>query len=119
VVGRRGLVVRSQERLLVWHRTHTRGGTQCVMNFSLETQQYLMRTPQQVWVKVLDSSDGTWAGPGSILPNEIHGRERITLLPRSIAVFESRLPDTMRTQAVEAAATAVEETTDAYPAGDL
>ncbi|OHB67513.1 MAG: malto-oligosyltrehalose trehalohydrolase [Planctomycetes bacterium RBG_13_62_9] len=108
-----------RQRLLTWHRTHVRGRTQCVMNFSNESQTFLMGRPQSHWVKILDSADSAWAGPGSILPNEIAGRQRIVLLPRSVAVFAMLSTGERQAEAAQTAAATRDEATDAYPAGDL
>ncbi len=92
LVSKKNMMVQSlpREKLLIWHRTRDTGQFQCVANFSQESQPFLLRAAEAGWNKVLDSADSRWAGPGSILPDEIHGRERVPIRPRSIAVFETR-----------------------------
>jgi maltooligosyltrehalose trehalohydrolase len=119
VASKKNMMVQSlpRDRLLVWHRTHAYGQVQCIMNFSQDAQQFLLRGPQEHWTKVLDSADSQWAGPGSILPHEVPIRQRIPMQRRSIAVFGARLPG--EAEAMQTAAAVIEETTDAHPGGDL
>jgi maltooligosyltrehalose trehalohydrolase len=39
------------------------------------------------WIKLLDSTDKQWDGPGSEVPDEVHPGDVIVLQPRSCAVF--------------------------------
>lgn len=119
VVSKKNMTVLSlpRERLLIWRRTHPTGQFECIMNFSPRSQPFLLRAAETGWQKVLDSADRLWAGPGSTLPETVLSRERISVQPRSIAVFEARVPDEAR--AGQAVATATEEAPDAHPAGNL
>jgi maltooligosyltrehalose trehalohydrolase len=111
IVSKRNMTVQvlPEQGLLAWRRRHAQGQTQCIMSFGSEPGRFPMRTAQGTWRKVLDSADSQWAGPGSILPDEIKGRQRITILPRSIAVYEVRSTDQQEADAAEAAAAIMEE----------
>lgn len=111
VVGRRNMIVQvfTDEQMLAWHRRHTQGRTQCVMNFSNETQEFPLPAAQGAWRKALDSADVQWAGPGSTLSDKVQDRQRLVILPRSIAVYEIRRAEELETRTAQAATT-VEET---------
>ena len=119
VVSKKNTVVQSlpREKLLIWHRIRAEGQFQCVMNFSTDQQQCLLRATEAGWNRILDSADSRWAGPGSLLPDDLHGRRRIPIQPRSIVVFEAR----SRSEALvtQAAPAVIEEADNARPTGDL
>jgi maltooligosyltrehalose trehalohydrolase len=122
VVSKRNLAVRSlpRQKILMWHRRQKGGQAECLMNFSQESQQIRVRALQGDWTKVLDSADVKWEGPGSTLPEALRDRERVTMPPRSIAVFRAGASRARKEWAAAEAATTVRgEMTDAYSPGDL
>jgi maltooligosyltrehalose trehalohydrolase len=78
----------STKRILLRHRCIGDRQVQCVMNFSQTEQKLQMYAPQKGWVKILDSADKKWKGPGPQLPSTILGKQKITIPPLSLAVFE-------------------------------
>jgi maltooligosyltrehalose trehalohydrolase len=78
--------------ILLWHRRIGNRQIQCVMNFSDKKQKLPIYAPQKSWVKILDSADRKWKGPGSQLPSKIMNKQQVTICPWSIAIFEQKQP---------------------------
>ena len=78
----------STKRVLLWRRRIGDRCIQCVMNFSSIEQKLRMYVPQRGWIKILDSADKKWAGPGSQLPPTLRGRKQVIMPAFSVAVFE-------------------------------
>jgi hypothetical protein len=43
--------------------------------------------PAGLWNKVIDSSDSTWNGPGSLLPERIQNNDQVTMHGQSVALY--------------------------------
>ncbi len=109
-----------QEKVLTWHRTHTRGQAHGIMNFSDTVQQFPLRAPENNWIKVLDSADNRWDGPGALLPEQIHDGREVSMPPKSIAVFQAGPAEVMEEEATAQATVGVgPETSDADSAGNI
>lgn len=75
-----------------WNQTHQ---VLCLLNISPEAAQFKITLPPGTWKKLLDSTEATWGGAGSDLP-EILPTERsatvsqqtIQMKPHSVAIFE-------------------------------
>jgi len=80
----------SKKQILLWHRHIGDRQIQCVMNFSQAEQKMQMYAPQNVWTKILDSTDKKWKGPGSRLPSTILGKQKVAIPALSLAVFEQK-----------------------------
>jgi maltooligosyltrehalose trehalohydrolase len=89
---KKGIAVRSlsKKQILLWHRRIGIRHIQCVMNFSKAEQKLRMYAPQKGWVKILDSADTKWAGPGSLLPSTLRGKRQVIMPALSVAVFNSK-----------------------------
>jgi len=59
------------------------------MNFDTNSQEVSLPVSQRTWVKVLDSADPKWEGPGALRMETVARRQRVTMPPRSIAVFQA------------------------------
>jgi len=84
------MMVRSlpTKRILLWRRRASDRQIQCVMNFSEVEQKLRMYAPQKGWIKILDSADKKWKGPGPQLPPILGRKQQVTIPPLSVAVFE-------------------------------
>lgn len=78
------------EQILCWHRVFGNRQMQCFMNFSNKASKIQIYAPSGNWVKILDSSDVVWKGPGSKIPSLVRGKTEITLAPFSLTLFEAR-----------------------------
>ncbi len=89
---KRGLEARavSEQLLILEGRCKNGGQTFCVMNFD-NNQVDLSDEHLCVgrWVKVIDSTDEIWSGPGSTLPELLEEREGLIVRPHSFALYRT------------------------------
>ncbi len=112
VVSKRNLMVEClpRQKVMIWHRRHEWGQVSGLMNFSADPQEVPLPLSQRTWVKILDSADPKWDGPGAAQLATAAGRQRVTMPPKSIAVFQAGSAIVAPAQrAAQAAAAAVEE----------
>ncbi len=90
--NRKSLAVRTlpAKQILLWHRRFGNRQIQCLMNFSESEQNLKMYAPHFGWIKILDSADKKWEGPGPQLPNAVGGKQQVLMPPFSVAVFERK-----------------------------
>lgn len=110
-VSKKNLMVESltQQKVMIWHRRHEWGEVSGLMNFDAQPQEVSLPVSQRIWVKILDSSDPNWGGPGGALPSTVPGRQRVTLPPKSIAVFQAGSAVVAEERMAAQATVAVEE----------
>jgi maltooligosyltrehalose trehalohydrolase len=91
VVSKRNLMVEglTRQKVMLWHRRHEWGEVAGLMNFDVDPQEVSLPVSQRTWVKILDSADPKWDGPGPGSLTTVAGRPRATLPPKSIAVFQA------------------------------
>ncbi len=111
VVSRKDLMVESLtgQNVMLWHRRHEWGEVAGLMNFGAEPQEVSLPMSQRTWVKILDSADPKWAGPGAGALVTVAGRRRAALASRSIAVFQAGSAIAARERAAAQATVALEE----------
>jgi len=122
VVSKKHLTVEclAKQRVVAWRRRREWGEIYCLMNFSDQAQQIALPAAQRVWTKILDSSHPRWDGPGAMRLEGAAGRQQVTMMPKSIGVFQAGAPIVMEQQAAaEAAVSAAGGVIDANPAGDV
>ena len=87
--GRKGLRVRSmtESGVLIWHRRFGPQQVQCLINFSRTPRRLRIYAPRGGWIKILDSAEAKWNGPGGELPAEITASRQVVLPALSAAVF--------------------------------
>jgi maltooligosyltrehalose trehalohydrolase len=78
------------KQILFWHRHIRDWQVQCVMNFSKTEQNLQLYAPEKNWIKILDSADKKWKGPGPKLPLIHGGKRQIAMPPLSMAVFRRK-----------------------------
>ncbi len=59
----------------------------CVFNCGKEDREASLPVAEGVWLKTLDSSDGEWAGPGSLAASRVSGPASVVLRGLSLAVY--------------------------------
>jgi maltooligosyltrehalose trehalohydrolase len=112
VVSKKNLTVESltRQRVMLWHRRHEWGEVAGLLNFDAAPQDVLLPVSQRVWVKILDSADPKWQGPGALRTETVAQRQRVMMPPRSIAVYQAGSSVVAgERRAVAAAVAAVEE----------
>ena len=121
VVSRKGFTVDclARQNVLIWHRRHAWGQVHCLMNFNSEAQPVQPPVRQIGWVKVLDSADTRWEGPGATLPETIRDRREVTMPARSLAVYQAGASIGMEPAEAAAVVTVAGEISDADTIGDL
>ncbi|MFH1025513.1 MAG: malto-oligosyltrehalose trehalohydrolase [Nitrospirota bacterium] len=63
----------------------------CCYNFNKQDRSFDIRLPQGAWNKVMDSSDKQWRGPGTLLPEQLKGSNKITLRRESFIVYRRKI----------------------------
>jgi len=76
------------KKLLVLRRWHDGSHILCLENFERQDCTVQVDVSDGRWVKILDSAETKWAGPGSSLPAVIEQAEALTVRRLSFAVFE-------------------------------
>jgi maltooligosyltrehalose trehalohydrolase len=112
VVSKRNLLVEClpRQKVMIWHRRHEWGQVSGLMNFAADLQEVPLPLSQRTWVKILDSADPKWDGPGASQLATAAGRQRVTMPPKSIVVFQAGSAIVAQAQrAARAAVAAVEE----------
>ncbi len=61
-----------------------------LFNFSKTNQKTAVSLPEGKWVKILDSADSRWSGPGATLPAVMKTGDELTVPRESFAVFRSQ-----------------------------
>jgi len=112
VVSKRNLMVEGlpTQKVMIWHRRHEWGQVSGLLNFAADPQEVPLPLSHRTWVKILDSADPKWDGPGASQLVTAAGRQRVTMPPKSIAVFQAESAVVAEAQmAAQAAVSAVEE----------
>jgi maltooligosyltrehalose trehalohydrolase len=76
------------KKLLVLRRWQDGSYILCLENFERQDCTFRVNVPDGRWVKILDSAEEKWAGPGSSLPEVIEQGRALTARKLSFAVFE-------------------------------
>jgi maltooligosyltrehalose trehalohydrolase len=58
-----------------------------LFNFERNDVNIAVSMPAGAWNKLIDSSDGAWDGPGSLLPERVRNNDQVTMHGQSIALF--------------------------------
>ena len=73
--------------VLFLHRWNETDRLFCVFNFNRKVMDLRPSPGEGDWVRLLDSADSPWNGPGTLLPQRIRGDETLTLRGESFAMF--------------------------------
>jgi maltooligosyltrehalose trehalohydrolase len=79
-----------EARILFIRRWKNNSQVFCIFNFNREDTKFSTSLPEENWRKLLDSSDLSWEGPGSLLPESISGGKEVLSLRRHSFVIYSR-----------------------------
>ncbi len=112
VVSKKNLTVEvlPRQKTMLWHRRHEWGEVSGLMTFDTTPQEVSLPVSQRVWVKILDSADPKWEGPGAMRAETADKRQRVIMSPRSMAVFQAGSSVVAgERMAAQAAVAAVEE----------
>ena len=77
-----------QARLILMRRWHGDSHVFCILNFNSNEVMFDAKLPEGSWEKVLDSSETSWLGPGTMLPTMIQGGRCLSVQPLTIAVYQ-------------------------------
>ena len=78
---------REEERLLWMERWKGESRTMCLFNFNERDMTLPFPGTGDKWLKLLDSAEHTWNGPGALLPERVRGKEDMGIRGRSCAVY--------------------------------
>ncbi|MFD1140098.1 malto-oligosyltrehalose trehalohydrolase [Larkinella insperata] len=84
------VTVREDQQTLVLRRCHPDQQVVCLMNFSKQPQSVPTPASAEPWIKLLDSADPLWKGPGAA-PEAASGDFAITLQPESLVIYATSL----------------------------
>jgi maltooligosyltrehalose trehalohydrolase len=84
-----------EDRVLAVRRWNQSSEILGIFNFNDQSVQLSQNIPLGVWLKLLDSSDSRWLGPGANLPDRLDARQAhgIALQPQAVVLFEKELDD--------------------------
>ncbi len=74
-------------KMLVMKRWRDTSEVYIVSNFSSVDREITVSLSKSVWKRILDTSEDTWLGPGTLLPDWITGGKRIIVRKQSMAVY--------------------------------
>jgi maltooligosyltrehalose trehalohydrolase len=75
------------EKLLFMRRWKDEGEVFSIFNFNNTDVRFAAPSIVGVWEKLLDSSENTWNGPGTFLPERITQGEEMTVRSQSLALY--------------------------------
>ncbi len=80
-----------ESKLMLMKRTNETHILIAIFNFDSEEHSLSVEESglSGRFLKILDSADATWAGPGALLPEKVHNARRLRLRPSSVAVFSN------------------------------
>ncbi|MBO0349314.1 malto-oligosyltrehalose trehalohydrolase [Phormidium pseudopriestleyi FRX01] len=76
------------EKLLFVRRWAENSQVFYMINFSTSTVQFEPNIPDGNWQKILDSSEESWKGPGSSLPEVLQPQKSISIPALTVAVYQ-------------------------------
>lgn len=77
-----------EERLIFLRRWHNESQAFCVMNFNKKDMAFRISLPKGRWKKIIDSSQKTWRGPGSLMPEITQDGGELTAKSLSFTLYE-------------------------------
>jgi len=77
------------ERVLLVHRPHKMEGSLLLLNLSPDPLEAEVTLPPGEWVKVFDSSEEEWLGPGASLTCSLKGETRVSMRPWNFALYRT------------------------------
>jgi maltooligosyltrehalose trehalohydrolase len=88
-LDKNGLDVTGDEKKRIVLLRRWNGGSQafCIMNFNQEEVSFRTDLPPGEWLKLADSADKVWDGPGSALPAKITALNELIVRGSSLALY--------------------------------
>ncbi|MFH1778157.1 MAG: malto-oligosyltrehalose trehalohydrolase [Candidatus Omnitrophota bacterium] len=80
-------ICKQGDDFLILQRGFKNSRVLCFMNFNEGKKTLSTELPAGEWLKILDSSEEKWRGPGSLLPETIEKNTTINTAPLSVAVY--------------------------------
>jgi maltooligosyltrehalose trehalohydrolase len=77
-----------EDKLLFLHRWSPNSQIFGIMNFKEKDVTFKATLPSGNWRKIFDSSDSTWMGSGSTVPEKLMHEQEVTICPQSFALYE-------------------------------
>jgi maltooligosyltrehalose trehalohydrolase len=78
----------AEHRFIMLHRWHGSNEIFCMLNFNQKEVTVCPCMSVGNWIKVLDSADETWNGPGSVAPKRIVQGVGLTTRPLSVILYK-------------------------------
>lgn len=79
------------DKLILLKRWHNDNQLYCIMNFNKKDISITADLGGGEWLKIIDSSDKIWMGPGSSLPEKIKNKDNLTIKALSLALYEQKI----------------------------
>lgn len=87
-LSKENLTASLEGNVLIIRRKHSRSDVTAVMNFAKEDTSISLDLQGKTGVKIIDSSDRSWRGPGSFTPDCILKIEKIDIRPLCFVLYE-------------------------------
>jgi maltooligosyl trehalose hydrolase (EC 3.2.1.141) len=75
------------KKVIFIHRWHGDSHIWSLLNFNKQKSSIVLNIPEGTWIKLLDSSEQEWHGPGSLLPETIAEKTALTFDPFSFVLY--------------------------------
>ena len=79
------------KKIVFWRRWHKRNEVFCIMNFNKEEESFEVLLSAGKWKKFFDSADTQWMGAGSLLPEFVENKQKISMHGLSFALYEKEV----------------------------
>ncbi|HAX98648.1 MAG TPA: malto-oligosyltrehalose trehalohydrolase [Candidatus Atribacteria bacterium] len=76
-----------EKGVIVIHRWNGDSHIWSLLCFNEQKSSIMLSIPEGRWIKLLDSSEQKWLGPGSLLPETIAGKAALTVEPFSFILY--------------------------------
>ncbi len=76
------------DRTMIAHRWEEETEVLCLFNLAEKDNKLRVEAPVACWKKILDSSDRTWQGPGSTIPEMVCRGDTLTVKAQSVVVLD-------------------------------
>lgn len=76
-----------EKHIVVARRWFGKNRILLIMNFSGSDETFILKAPRGKWIKLLDSADKKWLGPGPLMLDEIKSKE-VTIRAKSFALYK-------------------------------
>jgi maltooligosyltrehalose trehalohydrolase len=86
-LDKNSLEVSNERSLIFLRRWKEESQTLCILNFDEQEARFRAPISDGDWLKLIDSAEEEWDGPGSTLPEKMKPDQECLIRPSSFALF--------------------------------